>query len=321
MKTMQIEPTFESWQAAARALLHEGMPPAEVRWREVSKGRQASLLGDEPSSTPTKVPREFLDLARRVAAAPDPARWQLLYDTLWRLTHDNRDLLNDSHDSGVKRLRALVAHEPAEPQGDGEGAAPFVPKGAGLRQLTEAARHCRGCELYRHATQTVFGRGSADARIVFVGEQPGDQEDRQGAPFVGPAGEVLDRALAEAGLARDKIYVTNAVKHFKFEPRGKRRIHQTPRANEINACRPWLEAELERINPDVLVALGATAARAIFGDKFRITRDRGQFVPTRWAEKSIATYHPSAALRGEDDSQKAQVYAMLVEDLRKVART
>ena len=320
MKTITLEPTFESWQAAARMLLREGVAPAEVRWREGSKAEQPSLLDEASSAPAAKVPRQFLDLARRAAAAPDPERWQVLYDTLWRLIHENRDLLSDARDPGVKRLRALAAHEPAEPERDGEGAAPFVPKGTGLRELAEAASRCKGCELYRHATQTVFGRGSADARIVFVGEQPGDQEDRQGAPFVGPAGEVLDRALAEVSLAREKIYVTNAVKHFKFELRGKRRIHQTPRANAINACRPWLEAELERIKPDVLVALGATAARAIFGDKFRITRDRGHFAATRWAEKSIATYHPSAVLRGEDDAQKAQLYAMLVEDLRKVAR-
>ena len=320
MKTITLEPKFESWQAAARTLLREGVPPAEVRWREGSKTEQPSLLDEASSAPAAKVPRQFLDLARKAAAAPDPERWQVLYDTLWRLIHENRDLLSDAGDPGVKRLRALAAHQPVEPGDDGAGAAPFVPKGAGLRELAEAAARCKGCELYRHATQTVFGRGSADARIVFVGEQPGDQEDRQGAPFVGPAGEVLDRALAEAGLERERIYVTNAVKHFKFELRGKRRIHQTPRANEINACRPWLEAELERIKPDVLVALGATAARAIFGDKFRITRDRGHFAATRWAEKSIATYHPSAVLRGEDDAQKAQLYAMLVEDLQKVAR-
>ncbi|HKQ65583.1 MAG TPA: UdgX family uracil-DNA binding protein [Methylomirabilota bacterium] len=320
MKTITLEPTFESWQAAARTLLREGVPPADVRWREGSKAEQPSLLDEASSAPAAKVPRQFLDLARRAAAAPDPERWQVLYDTLWRLIHESRDLLSDAGDPGVKRLRALAAHGPVEPGDDGAGAAPFVPQGAGLRELAEAASRCKGCELYRHATQTVFGRGAAGARIVFVGEQPGDQEDRQGAPFVGPAGEILDRALAEVSLPREKIYVTNAVKHFKFELRGKRRIHQTPRANEINACRPWLEAELERIKPDVLVALGATAARVIFGDRVRITRDRGQFAATRWAEKSIATYHPSAVLRGEDDAQKAQLYAMLVEDLRKVAR-
>jgi len=191
---------------------------------------------------------------------------------------------------------------------------------AGLGELKAAAAHCQGCDLYHHATQTVFGRGSAEARIVFIGEQPGDQEDLQGAPFVGPAGEVFERALADAGLAREKLYVTNAVKHFKFEQRGKRRIHQTPRATELNACRPWLEAELALIKPDVLVCLGATAAKAIFGDKFRITRDRGHFAPTRWASKTIATYHPSAVLRGETEAQQAELYAMLLEDLKKVAR-
>ena len=317
MKTIEIEPTFDGWQAAARALLREGVAPTQVRFREGSEGSQAFLPGAAPSGA-VKVPREFLDLARQAAAASDPGRWQLLYETLWRLTHDDRELLKKVRDPGVRRLRALVADKPDESHAD--SAAPFVPAGAGLAAMIEAAARCRGCDLYRHATQTVFGRGSEHAKIVFVGEQPGDQEDRQGAPFVGPAGEVLDRALAEAGLAREKIYVTNAVKHFKFEPRGKRRIHQTPRAPEINACRPWLEAELALIKPDVLVALGATAARAILGDKFRITKDRGHFVSTRWADKTIATYHPSAVLRGEDDEQKAELYGMLLEDLRKVAR-
>ncbi len=270
-------------------------------------------------SSAVKVPREFLELARQAAAAPDPTRWQVLYDVLWRLAHENRDLLKDVRDPGVRRLRALVTRNAAGPEPHGEGAAPVVPAGASLPELSAAAARCTGCDLYRHATQTVFGRGSASARIVFIGEQPGDQEDRQGAPFVGPAGEVFDQALAEAGLEREKLYVTNAVKHFKFEQRGKRRIHQTPRANELQACRPWLEAELTLIKPEILVCLGATAARAIFGDKFRITKDRGHFAPTRWAAKTIATYHPSAVLRGEDDAQKAELYGMLLEDLRKVA--
>src|SRR5262249_51708793 len=180
----------------------------------------------------------------------------------WRLIHENRDLLKDAHDPGVRRLQALLAPKDAPAQtkagSEGEGAAPFVPANAKLGELTAAAAHCKGCDLYRPATEAVFGRGAADARIVFIGEQPGDQEDLQGAPFVGPAGEVFDKALAEAGLAREKLYVTNAVKHFKFEQRGKRRIHQTPRASELNACRPWLEAELARIRPDVLVCRVAT---------------------------------------------------------------
>jgi len=317
VQTVEIEPTFESWQTAARALLHQGVSPAQVRWREASAARQPLLDAEPASAGAIRVPRQFLDLARQAAAASDPARWPILYDTLWRLVHENRDLLNDARDPGVRRLQTLLSTKDVEPQS--EGAAPFVPAKAGLGELRAAATHCKGCDLYRDATQTVFGRGSADARIVFIGEQPGDQEDRQGAPFVGPAGEVFDKALAEAGLAREKLYVTNAVKHFKFEQRGKRRIHQTPRALELNACRPWLEAELALIKPDVLVCLGATAAKAIFGDKFRITKDRGRFAPTRWAGKTIATYHPSAVLRGETEAQQAELYRMLLEDLRKVA--
>jgi DNA polymerase len=318
MKTVEIEPTFESWQAAARALLRDGVPPADVRWREAPSGEQPLLPSEPPSSGGAKVPRQFLDLARQAAAASDPARWQILYDTLWRLVHEDRVLLKHAHDPGVRRLHALLTPA-AEPEGD--GAASFVPTGAGLGELKAAAARCKGCDLYRHATQTVFGRGPADARIVFVGEQPGDQEDLQGAPFVGPAGEVFDRALAEVGLEREKVYVTNAVKHFKFEQRGKRRIHQTPRAPELNACRPWLEAELMLIKPDILVCLGATAARALLGDQFRITKDRGRFASTRWAQKTIATYHPSAVLRGETEAQQAELYAMLIADLRLVARS
>ena len=324
MHTVEIEPTFESWQEAARALLRDGVLPAQVRWREASAASQPSLHAEPASGAEVRVPRQFLDLARQAATASDPARWQILYDTLWRLVHENRDLLKDAGDPGVRRLQMLVTSKSAESEtraeSDGEGAAPFVPAKAGLGELRAAATHCKGCDLYRHATQTVFGRGSAEARIVFIGEQPGDQEDRQGAPFVGPAGEVFDKALAEAGLAREKLYVTNAVKHFKFEPRGKRRIHQTPRAAELNACRPWLEAELALIKPEVLVCLGATAAKVIFGDKFRITKDRGRFAETRWASKTIATYHPSAVLRGETEEQQAELYRMLVEDLRKVAQ-
>ena len=318
MKTVEIEPTFESWQSSARALLRDETPPDQVRWRETPHAGQASLHIEPAPAHGVTVPRQFVELARRAATSSDPERWQILYDTLWRLVHGNRDLLKDTRDPGVRRLQALVAHEADPPAAD--GAARFVPDGASLAELKTAAAHCQGCDLYRHATQTVFGRGSAHARIVFIGEQPGDQEDRQGSPFVGPAGEVFERALVEAGLERETLYVTNAVKHFKFEQRGKRRIHQTPRALELTACRPWLEAELALIKPDVLVCLGATAARAIFGDKFRITKDRGQFAPTRWAPKTIATYHPSAVLRGETDAQQAELYAMLLEDLRKIAR-
>ena len=315
MRTVEIAPSFEDWKAAARTLLHDGVPPAEVRWRETAHGEQRSLLTEPappPPSGGARVPRKFLDLAREAAVAADPTRWQVLYEVLWRLVHENRDLLAAEGDPTMRRLKALSKRE-------GEGAAQFVPPGASLAELRAAAAKCTGCDLYRHATQTVFGLGPADARIVFVGEQPGDQEDRKGAPFVGPAGEVFDRVLAEVGLARTRLYVTNAVKHFKFVEKGKRRIHQTPRMSELTACRPWLEAELALIKPGVLVCLGATAAHAVFGADFRLMKDRGRFAPTRWADKTIARLHPSAVLRGEDETQQARLYGILLEDLRLVA--
>jgi len=169
MKTVEIEPTFEGWQAAARALLRESVPPTDVRWREGANSRQPSLHAEPSLSSAVKVPREFLELARQAAAAPDPTRWQVLYDVLWRLAHENRDLLKDVRDPGVRRLRALVTRNAAGAEPHGEGAAPLVPAGASLRELSAAAARCTGCDLYRHATQTVFGRGSASARIVFIG--------------------------------------------------------------------------------------------------------------------------------------------------------
>jgi uracil-DNA glycosylase family protein len=200
------------------------------------------------------------------------------------------------------------------------GAAAFVPANANLRQLREAVSHCKGCELYKHATQAVFGEGPAKARIVLIGEQPGDQEDRAGRPFVGPAGEVLNRAIEEAGLERGDLYLTNAVKHFAFEERGKRRIHRTPRLSEVTACRPWMEAELEQIDPDIVVCLGATAAKAAFGAEFRLTEQRGKFLESRLAAKTMATFHPSAVLRADTEATKDELYRMLVEDLKAAAK-
>ena len=326
MRSVEILPTFEAWQAAARALLHEGVPPHEVTWREAAD----TPAVDVPAPRSARVPRQFRDLARQAAEASDPSRWQVLYTVLFRLVHESRELLANTRDPDVRRLNGLAAQARREVQQSemrvalaleqqGGGAAPFVPAAASLDELRAAATRCQGCDLYRHATQTVFGRGPADARVVLIGEQPGDQEDLQGAPFVGPAGEVLDRALAEAGIDRQRVYVTNAVKHFSFVERGKRRIHQTPRAPELAACRPWLEAELEIIKPSVLGALGATAARAIFGPEFRLLKQRGQFFATRWSSKTIATLHPSAVLRGPDDAEQARLYAMLLADLRLVA--
>ena len=193
--------------------------------------------------------------------------------------------------------------------------------GTSLDELRDAIKSCSRCDLYKHATQAVAGAGNRRAKVMLVGEQPGDQEDRTGEPFVGPAGEVLDRALAAAGLDRKDVYLTNAVKHFKWEPRGKRRIHQKPRMSEMRACRPWLEAEIDAVSPRVIVCLGSTAAQALLGPGFRITKGRGQTLDSPWAAALIATYHPSAVLRAGDAAQRSDVYGMLVADLKLAAQT
>ncbi|HKY13177.1 MAG TPA: UdgX family uracil-DNA binding protein [Gaiellaceae bacterium] len=201
--------------------------------------------------------------------------------------------------------------------GDGDTAAAMIPPNPTLRKVAEAAKGCRACDLWRSGTQTVFGEGRAKAELMLVGEQPGDQEDLAGRPFVGPAGKLLDRALEEAGIDRELAYVTNVVKHFKWQPRGKRRIHQKPNAAEISACRPWLDAELALIKPEVLVCLGATAAQALLGRQFRVSRDRGVPVESDLAPVVMATVHPSSILRSENREEET---ALLVEDLRRVAK-
>ncbi|MFG2006476.1 UdgX family uracil-DNA binding protein [Spirillospora sp. NPDC048911] len=218
-------------------------------------------------------------------------------------------------------------------------AEPFLPEDPQVRTDLEALRRaaagCEGCPLYENATQTVFGEGSPGAHVVLVGEQPGDQEDRQGAPFVGPAGRLLDRALEEAGIERGDVYVTNAVKHFKFKYQGKRRIHENPNTGEMRACRPWLIAELQSLDPDIVVTLGATAGKALLGSTFRVTKQRGELLPMPDLEllgtpaakadaeeknhsgaRLLATIHPSAVLRSDN---RDEMYAGLVEDLKKVA--
>jgi DNA polymerase len=182
------------------------------------------------------------------------------------------------------------------------------------------ARACKACELYKLGTQTVFGEGPAKAAVMLVGEQPGDAEDLAGHPFVGPAGRLLDKALEEAGIDRRRVYVTNVVKHFKWEPRGKRRIHAKPNAGEIGACRPWLETEIALIKPRVLVCLGATAAQALLGKSFRVTRQRGEFVQSSLAPLATATVHPSSILRAPDDQTRQEELRRFVDDLRKVAK-
>jgi DNA polymerase len=199
-------------------------------------------------------------------------------------------------------------------------ATPFLPERRSLRALREAAAGCRGCHLWRDATQTVFGEGLKRARVMLVGEQPGDREDRAGAPFVGPAGRELDRGLEAAGIDRRDAYVTNVVKHFKFEERGRRRIHQTPKRFEIDACKPWLDEELKAVRPEALVLLGATAAKAILGQSFRVTRHRGELLEEPGLAPIVsATIHPSAILRGPDDATRQEEREAFAADLARVA--
>ena len=202
--------------------------------------------------------------------------------------------------------------------GETESAAAYVPESPSLPRLREAAAGCRGCHLWENATQTVFGEGARAADVMLVGEQPGDQEDLAGKPFVGPAGRLLDKALEEAGIDRKLAYVTNVVKHFKWQPRGKRRIHQKPNWAEMAACRPWLDAELEVVGPEVVVCLGATAAQALIGRDFRVSRQRGELVESPLARYVLATVHPSSILRQRDDASREAEYAAFVGDLRVV---
>jgi uracil-DNA glycosylase family protein len=201
-----------------------------------------------------------------------------------------------------------------------ETAAPLVPARPSLPKLRDAAAGCQACPLWKTGTQTVFGEGTRTADVMLVGEQPGDYEDRLGRPFVGPAGKLLDKALEEAGIDRTAVYVTNVVKHFKWEARGKRRIHSKPNAGEITACRPWLEAEIALVKPKVIVCLGSTAAQALLGRTFRVTRQRGQFIPSPLAPYVMATIHPSAILRAPDDESRWIEMNAFTEDLRKITR-
>jgi uracil-DNA glycosylase len=198
-------------------------------------------------------------------------------------------------------------------------AAPLIPPNPTLPKLRAAAAGCRACELWKRGTQTVFGEGSSEAKVMFVGEQPGDREDLAGRPFVGPAGWLLDKCMAEAGIDRTQVYVTNVVKHFKWEPRGKRRIHKKPNSLEIAACRPWLDAEVEQVKPQVIVCLGATAAQALLGRTFKVTQHRGEMLKSELAPFVTATVHPSSILRAPDEEARREQTQLLVEDLKKVA--
>jgi uracil-DNA glycosylase len=201
------------------------------------------------------------------------------------------------------------------PRAQAETAEPFLPDRLSMKALREAAANCKGCPLYAEATQTVFGRGPARADVMMVGEQPGDREDIEGRPFVGPAGRVLDEALERVGADRSDVYLTNAVKHFKFKQRGKRRLHQRPGAMEMNACHPWLEAELAVVKPTLLIALGATAARALYGTKVKVMRDRGTLVKSDCAPLATVTIHPSSLLRIDDPDERRLAHAQFERDL------
>jgi uracil-DNA glycosylase family protein len=210
-----------------------------------------------------------------------------------------------------------LAVSPETARGD---ATPFLPERTSLKALREAAAHCRGCHLYASATQTVFGDGLKRARLMMVGEIPGDREDRAGRVFVGPAGRELDKALEAVGIDRADVYITNVVKHFKFEERGKRRIHQKPGKREVDACMPWLRAELDVVKPTALLLLGATAGKALLGESFRLTESRGRPVESELADLVVATIHPSAILRARDDASRQAQRRAFTDDLRVVAR-
>ena len=198
-------------------------------------------------------------------------------------------------------------------------AADFFPDRKSLKAFREAAADCKGCELWERGTQTVFGEGARHAEVMFVGEQPGNEEDLTGHPFVGPAGRLFNDALEEAGIDRRKTYVTNVVKHFKWEPRGKRRIHKKPNAREISACRPWLEAEINLVKPNVIVCLGATAAQALLGPKFKVSKQRGQFIESTLAPYIMATVHPSSIIRTPDDETRRVEKRRFINDLKRLA--
>ena len=214
-----------------------------------------------------------------------------------------------------------MAKRRANPDADGAGPSvpELIPERPTLQKLRDVAHDCRACDLYKRGTQTVFGEGPSKAEVMFVGEQPGDAEDVAGHPFVGPAGRLLDKALEEARIDRARVYVTNVVKHFKWEPRGKRRIHAKPNAAEIAACRPWLETEIALVKPRILVALGATAAQALLGKGFKVTEQRGRFVDSPLAPRVTATVHPSSILRARDDESRHAEMKRFVRDLRRVA--
>ena len=291
----------------------------------------AILTPDESASWDTRTLRFGPGVARSEAPEDDALEelWRSYYSSIFNPARVNvQAMVNElsvRHWATLpeaelipKLLREASGREKNMRDLQPPSAEPFVPRDHSLAALASAVRACKGCELYCNATQAVFGEGPARARVMFVGEQPGDQEDLQGKPFVGPAGQIWNRALGEAGIDRSTVYVTNAVKHFKFEERGKRRIHKKPRGVEVAACRPWLSAEIEQVNPRVIVALGATAALSVGGKEFAIQKERGKLMPIAGGRQLLITVHPSFLLR-LPDSDRAAEFSRFVEDLKLVA--
>lgn len=333
---------FAEWRAAARALLRDGVRPDEVVWEEVNAGGDlfaAPVERRRVEGCPVGVvPRRFIDLAKVAMFHRDPRRFALLYRLLFRL-QKHPALLGARSDPDVARLHTLVGNlrqeaervtarrnrsapsevsPPAETEQGVSKVDEADPEIASLSAAKRLVQSCTRCPLYAQATQAVFGEGPASAEVMFVGEQPGDQEDLAGKPFVGPAGRVFDRTLEAVGIDRSRVYVTNAVKHFKFEPRGKRRIHQKPNSGEIQACRFWLDLEREFVRPKLVVALGATAVQSLMGKAASISSLRGRKLEMRDGAALIVTVHPSSLLRIPDRQKAAEEAKRFEADLRAV---
>jgi uracil-DNA glycosylase family protein len=327
---------YLAWRAAARALLLEGTPPGEVRWVE----GEADLLSVGEGAAPAVagravgvVPQRFVDLSKVALFHADPARFGLLYRLLFRLQKD-ATLLASRSDPDVARLYKLCTDVRETERREREARnhpepMPVPPREetamdetfeeiTSLAAARAAIEGCTRCPLFEHATQAVFGEGPAHAEVMFVGEQPGDQEDVSGKPFVGPAGQVLDGALERVGIDRTRVYVTNAVKHFKYEPRGKKRIHQKPNAGEISACRFWLDLERRLVRPKLVVALGATAAQALLGKATAVKAVRGKKLELPDGANLMVTVHPSYLLRIPEADRKAEELRRFEADLRGV---
>jgi DNA polymerase len=329
--TLASATDLEGFRRACRALWVEKIAPNHVTWRTAPDAEAGLFAAGAavPAATaatapPVYVPAWFMPLCESAILHPDPGHFALLYRLLWRLQtepalrHDPLDPDRVAADEMARTARAGPQGAEVRPRSD--AAPPRDGTPATLPDLRRALERCRDCPLGEHATQAVPGEGPARARLMFVGEQPGDQEDLRGRPFVGPAGQLLERALAQLGIDRREVYITNAVKHFKFELRGKRRIHKTPAQEEAAACLHWLENEIELVDPGALVALGATAARQLMGTAIAVTRQRGQWLQRADGRRVLVTLHPSALLRMEPEDKEA-AYDAWLHDLGKAANS